>query len=168
MKRLILILFVFLFVFTSCNTESVDVNDNVVEGTWKLTTWTVGIPVDLNNDTVFSTNLIEEIPCENMETLTFSVDGTVASNVTFNPDVMILFNEILGVYVYQVNCEAEGSIGFAASYEHKGASVFINDREAVVNGNRLTMIYKKAQKIHNLAKTDVVDVKDITLVYTKQ
>ncbi len=168
MKLLIPILFIFLTLFTGCSTEAVDVEENPLEGGWKLTTWTVGIPVDLNNDAVFSTNLIEEIPCEAMEMLTFSVDGTVASNLTFNPSVMISKNEALGVYVYQVECETEGSIGFAASYAHKGSSVFINDREAIINGNTLTMVYKNAQKVHNIAKTDVLETKDITLVYTKQ
>ncbi|MCR8668575.1 hypothetical protein NO995_12850 [Aestuariibaculum sp. M13] len=167
MKSLIPILFIFLALFTSCNTESVDVNDNAVEGTWKLTSWTVGIPVDLNGDSVLSTNLIEEVSCESLEILTFSVDGTVVSNLTFNPSVMISLNETLGVYVYQVQCDNEGSIGFAASYEHKGSSVFINEREAVVSGNTLTMIYKNAQKIHNIAKTDILETKDITLVYTR-
>lgn len=166
MKVFIPVLLIFLLVFASCNKESVEVNN--LEGTWKLTTWTVGIPVDLNEDTVFSTNLIEEIPCESMETLTFSVDGTMASNLTFNPKVEISLNQVLGVYVYQVECDTEGSIGFAAMYEHKGASIIFNNTEAVVEGNKLTIVYKNAQAIHNMAKTNVLEHKDITLIYEKQ
>ncbi|HMC02096.1 MAG TPA: hypothetical protein VKN14_13750 [Flavobacteriaceae bacterium] len=161
----LIVLFTILFL-ASCTAEDIDDNTNIV-GLWKLTTWTIDIPVDLNNDNSFSINLLDEISCDNNETLVFDNKNIVSSNDTFNPNINIalMSNE---KYVFNVEC-AVGSIGFATSYSQINNSIIeFNNVEATIIGNKLSWVYENAIKIYNENFTEVVETKDLILIYTKQ
>lgn len=161
----LIVLFAILFL-VSCTTEDIDDNNNVV-GTWKLTTWTIDIPVDLNNDNSFSTNILDEINCDNNETLVFDTKSIVSSNDSFNPtiDIALMSDE---KYVFNVECTS-GSIGFATSYTQiNNNTVNFNNVEAVIIRNKLSWVYENAIKIYNQDYTEVVETKDLILIYTKQ
>ncbi|MEJ2112847.1 MAG: hypothetical protein P8X62_03775 [Flavobacteriaceae bacterium] len=162
-KLIILIAILFL---TSCTAEDIDDNINVI-GAWKLTTWTIDVPVDLNNDTIFSMNLLDEVSCDNNEILIFDTKGIVSSNHTFNPniDIALISNE---KYIFNVECGV-GTIGFATSYAQIDYNtVQFNSIESTINGNKLSTVYKNAIKIYNEDFSEVVEIKDLTLIYTKQ
>ncbi|OEK07622.1 hypothetical protein A8C32_17655 [Flavivirga aquatica] len=149
-------------IWVSCSSE----DDNII-GVWKLTTWSVDIPVDLNKDGATTTNLLDEVTCVNNETLVFDKRGIVASNETFNPEIdIVLLDKTDNEYFFNVICP-EGVIGTASSYTKEGDRVMINDRMASLNGNKLIRVFKNAHKIYNEDLTEVIATKDLTLIYTK-
>ena len=161
-----LFIIVALVLVSSCSKD--DVNEHAVVGKWKLTTWTVNIPFDLNHDTVSSTNLLDEIDCANNEILEFNAKDVVASDDTFNPKVDIaLLNGTTDRYTVTTEC-AEGIIGFSKLYFIiNDTEVMINNRTATINGNQLTIVYENAISIYNEDFTQVITTKDLTLIYTK-
>jgi len=167
MKKIVLILITVALVFlSSCSTEPIDAES--FQGTWKLTEWSVNIPIDLNNDIISSTNLLEEIDCVSNETLVFDNQGTVVSNLTFNPKVDIaLINASTNEYQFLVECDTEGIIASAASYTKNNNTIIINNRMSNINDNELIMIYENAIKIYNEDFTSVIETKNLKLVYTK-
>lgn len=167
MKKIVLVLVViFLVFFTSCSIEPIE--DVSFEGTWKLTAWSVNIPVDLNNDVISSTNLLDEIDCVINETLVFDNDGIVVSNLTFNPKVNIsLINSETNSYEFSVECDTEGVIATASSYTKSNNTIIINNRVSHIDDNELTMVFENAIEVYNEDFTAVIAIKDLTLVYTK-
>lgn len=72
-----------LFSISSCNIESVDsdllgniINPTSVAGTYRMTAFNTGIPTDLNNDRVASTNQMLETTCFNGSQIVINPDGT--------------------------------------------------------------------------------------------
>jgi hypothetical protein len=68
---------------SSCNIEPVDsdllgnlINPASVAGTYRMTAFNTGIPTDLNNDRVASTNQMLETTCFNGSTIVINPDGT--------------------------------------------------------------------------------------------
>jgi hypothetical protein len=162
------LLYIFVFLTACSNDDSSDFNAISVIGTWELTTWTIQTPINLNNDAIFSTNLLDEAPCDNNEILIFDVDGTVSSNMTYNPQVTIsLLSNALDDYVFIVSCDMQGSIGTAGSYTQNNNLVNLFNTTAVIDGNQLTLIYEDAIDIYNEDFTEISFSKDLTLVYTK-
>ena len=167
MKKIVLVLLVISLVFfTSCSTEPI--NDAFFQETWKLTEWSVGISMDLNKDMVSSTNLLDEIDCGNNETLVFDNQGTVVSNLTFNPKVDIsLINASTNAYDFFVECDREGVLSSASSYTKNNNTIIINNSVFNIDNNELTVVFENAVDIYNEDFTAVVATKDLTLVYTK-
>ena len=163
--RLLLISSAF-FIITSC---SKDDDKHRILGTWKLTTWTVDIPFDLDNDMVSSSNFLDKTACAVSETLIFDNNGIVTANDTFNPEIIIsLKDDTSGVYDVEEIC-AEGTIGFSVSYvKVNSQSVEFNNTVAVLSDKRLTIVYENAVKIYNESLTEVIEKKDLTLVYSKK
>ena len=166
MKNLVLLLATACVLFTSCSIEPVETVS--FEGTWKLTEWSVNIPIDLNNDVIESTNLLDEIDCESHETLVFDSQGTVISNFTFNPKVDIaLVDASTNNYEVLVECDTEGVISTATTYVRDKNVLIIDDRMATFKNDKLVIVFKDAQKIYNQDFTSVIGTKNLKLVYTK-
>ncbi|RXJ50122.1 hypothetical protein [Gelidibacter gilvus] len=142
---------------------------NPVIGGWQLTTWTVGIPIDLKASKHVTTNLLDQTSCTVNETLSFDKDGIVISEDSFSPKITIRLKDgSSDVYIVEEVC-AEGVIGFATDYSQEtNGEVQFNGTIGIVSNNRLTVVYKEAIKIYNEALTEVIESKDLTLVYTKK
>ncbi len=160
MKQIIVVVLSFLFVGCSGNT---------IEGEWKLTAWRVDDGFDINNDGVVSINILDEIDCVNNEVLVFESNGVMSSKASFNPEINIaLENKASNTYRFEVICDTEGVISFASSYSLRGDELKINEQNAILKGNQIYRVFKKAIKIYNKGYTQIVGTKDLTLVYTKR
>ncbi len=62
---------------------------NPLFGKWKLSSWDIGLEMNLNEDTIKSFNLLDEVDCKNKEVLTIKSDGTINSVNTFSPLIKI-------------------------------------------------------------------------------
>uniref|UniRef100_UPI0024908FBE DUF5004 domain-containing protein n=1 Tax=Croceibacter atlanticus TaxID=313588 RepID=UPI0024908FBE len=80
-----------LFLFFSCDND--DSSSNLIEptptlnGTYILTTINADVPVDLNNDDITNTNLLEETSCFDIMEVNFNTDGSfsaINSKLDFN------------------------------------------------------------------------------------
>ncbi|MDG1730316.1 MAG: hypothetical protein P8K68_08925 [Algibacter sp.] len=156
--------------FTSCSTEDLqDSNDSSITGVWKLTAWNVNEGFDFNNDGIISTNLLHEIDCSRNETLFFDQKGVVSLNTVFNPEINIaLLNVSNSEYNFDVACDSEGVISLATSYTVNGSMIMIGESKAQINGNQISLVFDDRIKIYNKELTQVVETKDLTLVYKKQ
>lgn len=151
----------------ACSNESYD--STTVEGMWKLTAYNVDNGFDINNDGIKSINILDEIDCANNEFLTFEPNGVISSNLTFNPDIrIVLLDGTTDEYVFNVTCDNEGVIGFAANYTQNGETITYNNKNVSIIDNQLYVVFKNAVKIYNEGFIEVVDTKDLTMVYTKQ
>ncbi len=167
-NSLLVILFLVFIFYNSCSNDE-DSNQTSLVGTWELTTWTIGIPIDLNNDSVASSNLLDEAGCANNETVVFEIDGTVSFISTYNPTVNIsLIGETSETYLFDVQCDLDGTIGLAAPYDQNGDTVTFLNNTANINGNQLTIVYQDAIDIYNEDFTQILTRKDLTLIYSKK
>ena len=167
MNKIIVFLCFSSLLLTSCYKDSDD--EMTVEGVWELTAYNVVDGFDINNDGIASVNLLNELSCSNNETLVFNSKGIVTSNQTFNPNIEIsLANGTSNNFIFNVKCDAEGTIGYATNFTVNGNMVLINDSVSTLNGNKLSRIFVDAIKIYNQDFTQMVATKDVTLVYTKQ
>jgi len=74
-KLLVLPLIALVFGLQSCSTDDGDIFvESPVLGFWSITSYTITAPVDLNNDGVFSTNVLIELPCYN-QVFNFMANG---------------------------------------------------------------------------------------------
>ena len=165
MNRYILFSIFLVFLFFNCAEDN---SSNYQIGKWDLVSYSVGISIDLNNDTIFNENLLDEINCKNQETLVFE-DDIVSDNKTFNPDIKIsLINAENKQYDFKVECDTQGVIGFATDYTKSADTITFQNRISIIKGNTLTRVLKDNIVIYNAEGTEVVDKKDLTLVYKKQ
>ena len=139
---------------------------NPLFGKWKLSSWDIGLEMNLNEDTIKSFNLLDEVDCKNKEVLTIKSDGTINSVNTFSP--LIKISKTNKKYNLNASCN-EGSIGFASSYKIVDDIIVIepNDQEYYFNGNELTKVFKKAIKVYDSSFTKIIEAKDLTLNYIK-
>lgn len=156
--------------FTSCSSDDMqDSNNSSISGVWKLTAWNIEGGFDINNDGTISSNLLNEIDCSRNETLFFDNNGVVSLNTTFNPDIGIaLLNETTDEYSFDVTCDTEGVISLATEYTIKDSIITIGESEAMIEGNQISLVFEGRIKIHNEDFTEVIETKDLTLVYNKQ
>jgi len=170
MKRLhsFLIIFCFSLFIVSCSTDEDDNIESSVVGVWDLTELNIAnLSVDLNNDTVFNNNILEEISCANNEILTFEENGVVTSSDTFNSKVDIFLNTS-GQYSANIECAQSGTIGFASSYIETRNTVEFNGSTAELIGNQIIRTFTNEIEIFDEAGTEVVETRDLILVYTRQ
>lgn len=162
----LLFLAITFIVLSSISTNEVK---NPLIGGWELTNWTVGLPVNLIDTNEFTTNLLDQTSCDVKEVLTFDNNGIVTSENTFGPKITIRLKEgTSDVFMFEEIC-GEGQIGYAAQYVgDSNGNVQFNNIVGVVVDRQLTVIYKDAIKIYNETLTEVVESKDLTLVYTKK
>lgn len=156
--------------FTSCSSDDMQDSNNLsISGVWKLTAWNIEGGFDINNDGTISSNLLNEIDCSRNETLFFDNNGVVSLNTTFNPDIGIaLLNETTDEYSFDVTCDTEGVISLATEYTIKDSIITIGESEAMIEGNQISLVFEGRIKIHNEDFTEVIETKDLTLVYNKQ
>lgn len=158
-----------LSLLTSSCSEKNETNDSQFLGTWKLTSYSVGLALDINKDGEKNLNLLTELNCDTNEILKFENTGVVSSTNTFQHEIKIFIKEAnLENYGVEVEC-AEGAIGFASTYEQTGEnSVMFNTIEATVDGNQLSRTITDGISIYNEDLTEVVETKSVTLIYSKQ
>ncbi|WP_179339597.1 hypothetical protein [Winogradskyella ludwigii] len=155
-----------LLVFTTSCSESAEYD---IVGVWGLTTRTADIPFDVNEDGVFNTNLIQEINCNTLETLTFESNGTVFSGNEFSTSVTYFKDEVTNTYWIDVDCDKDGIISFASEYNViEDNKIKISQRNYTLNSDTLTTVYENAVKIYNSDLTEIIETKNLTLIYTKQ
>ncbi|WP_139181030.1 hypothetical protein [Winogradskyella thalassocola] len=167
MKKIVLasLLIVLLGSMMSCSDKS----EHDVIGVWLLTTRTIDLPFDVNQDGVSNTNLVAEIDCNKTETLTFENNGTVSSGNEFSNPLKYYKEEGTNVYRIISDCNTEGIISFASEFEiTEESTIKIYDRVYVISGDTLTTIYENSIKIYNEDFTEVIETKDLKLIYTKQ
>jgi hypothetical protein len=146
-----------------------DDEKTTIKGVWRLYAMNVESGLDINKDGFADTNLLNEIDCTNNETLIFESNNVVTSNKTFNPDIKIaLINGTTNEYVFDVECDEEGIISFAATYSRSNNQIFINESEAILNNNQLTRVSENAINIYDEGFSEVIATKNVTLVYIKQ
>jgi hypothetical protein len=77
MKRIIIFCIVTLSI-SSCGNDDVNKKDSIKGGVYKQISYDLTVPLDLNNDGIFSTNLLEENGAVlSPQQITFSLDNTV-------------------------------------------------------------------------------------------
>ena len=69
------------FTMMACEGQDDGIQTASIEGTYKLTTFTLPAPVDYNNDGVATTNLIEETGCYDDSEITLSANGNAVFNI---------------------------------------------------------------------------------------
>jgi len=155
--------------FTSCSTEDTEDSEvSAIIGVWELTAWNINGGFDMNNDGVASSNLLNEIDCSSNETLVFDKNGVVSLNTTFNPDLKIaLLDETSDAYRFEVTCDTEGVISLATEYSFNNVALTIGENEARIDNNKIFIVFEDRLKIYNEDLTEVLDTKDLTLVYSK-
>ncbi|ARV08879.1 hypothetical protein BTO05_04215 [Winogradskyella sp. PC-19] len=158
--KILLLISITFFTVISCQ------DTNPLYGEWKLSSWYIGVEIDLDKNGIKSTNLLDEVDCDNKEVLTIKSDGTLNAVNTYNPIVKISKNN--SKYVFDVNCN-KGALGFASTYKTVGDTVVIapNNEEFIFSGKQLTRVFKNAIRIYNNDFTEVIETKDLTLSYTK-
>ena len=156
--------------FTSCSADDMqDSNNSSITGVWKLTAWNIEGGFDINNDGTVSLNLLNEIECSRNETLFFDNNGIVSLNTTFNPDIGIaLLNETTNDSRFDIACDTEGVISLATEYTVKDSVITIGESEAMIEGNQIYLVFEGRIKIYNEDFTEVLEAKDLTLVYDNQ
>jgi hypothetical protein len=152
---------------TSCSKDDEEVNDSSVVGTWKLTGYDIGFSADINNDGTKDFNILNEIDCVVNEELVFKTNGTVISKDSFHHIIDISKSDPSGAYVFNVEC-SEGYISFATSYIQTNNMVEFNDVVSIISNGQFTRVFENAVEIYNEDFTEIVDIKNLTLTYTKQ
>lgn len=160
-----------LMFLTSCSSDELEGNRFIV-GEWKLTSWSIGVQMDLNDDTIFSENLINEITCDYNEVLTFDEQYIYTSRIEYNADIMIskLVNKISKTtidYNFNVEC-SEKIISTASEYTVEDGSVYVNGKLLDFKQQDNSIVFSRTIDIYDEALTSIVETKDLVLVFTKQ
>lgn len=169
-KLLFTLLTLCILAFTSCSSEDIEnPNNSSIVGVWELTAWNVVNGFDFNNDGIISTNLLNEINCTKEETLVFEANSVVSLNTTFKPDIEIAqSNSINSEYSFNINCDTDGVVSLATSYTFDGNNIVFGETIASIDGNQITIVFMDTIEIYNEDVTEVIETRDLTLVYTKQ
>ncbi|MCK8479450.1 hypothetical protein [Psychroserpens algicola] len=164
MKPLLLIALILVSI-TSCSSDDTATDSNII-GSWQLTNYDIGLSVDIDKDENFNVNLLDELNCQNNEVLMFEANGTVSSNDTFNPTLLIS-KSMNGEYEFDVEC-AEGSISFASSYAVDNNEVIYSDNISTISDNKLYRTLENVINVYNDDFTQIIETRDLNLIYTKQ
>lgn len=156
----ILLLLITFFTITACQ------DANSLYGEWKLSSWYIGVDIDLNKDGIKSSNLLDEVNCKNKEVLTIKSDVTLNVVNTYSTVIKISKND--NKYTFDIVCD-EGNLGFATTYKVVDDKIVTapNSEEYLFKGKQLTRTFKNAISIYNIDFTKVIETKDLTLNYIK-
>ena len=92
----------------------------------------------------------------------------MASNDSFHHIIDISKSDLTSEYIFDIEC-SEGYVSFAAIYiQENSNTVEFNNHTSVITNNELIRVYENAIEIYNEDFTEIVEVKNLTLVYTKQ
>ncbi|WP_179352504.1 hypothetical protein [Winogradskyella vidalii] len=165
MNNIVITCLLFCFLLSCSNDDS----DSKIVGTWQLTTRTVGVTFDVNNDNTYNDNLLEVVDCNDSEILTFSADGTVSSGNEFPKDIIYFKYNNSDYYGLQVECNQDGLISFASEYKEVAAdTIMILNQNYYIDADTLTTVYDNAITIYSEDLTSVIETRDLTLIYTKK
>ncbi|MDO1501011.1 hypothetical protein Q2T40_12795 [Winogradskyella maritima] len=96
------LIFCLSLVLISCSSEDDSFNSMLEGRSYMMTAFTIETPVDVNNDGIYSFNLIEEdtFGCQNMNRLSF-MNGTSSAPIEYGPILRITENNTqdMGCYV---------------------------------------------------------------------
>jgi len=169
MRKLILALYTcFSFIaLTSCTTEDID-DTSTILGEWTLTSWTVDIPIDLNND---GTPQSEFSPgCLSDSTINF-MD---ASNATVFYSSEVTYNTRLedGKLVFMTACSTDSDrMPTLGDYSINNNSVMIDLEGDVMvltlNGNILTMTVPNGFIAKDIDTFETTVSQDVTYTFTR-
>jgi len=68
---------------------------------------------------------------------------------------------------FEVTCDTEGVISLATEYSVNNVALTIGENEARIDNNKIFIVFEDRLKIYNEDLTEVLDTKDLTLVYSK-
>ena len=143
--------------------------DNNLIGAWQLSEWHIDQGFDINGDGVKSANLLKEIHCPNKEVLIFEPHNVVLFNATFNPIINVLSTvNAPSTYDFNVDCDEQGGISHATSYSFEGGHLRLGDKDVKLENNKISIIYKDKIKVYSQDSTEVIETKDLIVIYTKR
>lgn len=142
-----------------------------IQGTWKLTAFTVSEPVDFNNDGIGTTNLMTESNCYDNSSI-FLAPGNVASVVLQESEVeLILVSGTTNEYEYTSNCfDGDLLVGIWSQSNNNVTITIDNDPLTLtVSGNTMSVVIPQFVEVitNNGTSFEVTDA-SATLVFTKQ
>ncbi len=166
--KLLLSSIVLLSLLLSCSKDDID-NDNTLTGSYKLTSWRVETPIDLDNDGVAS---LEFAPgCLNDSELNLSNNHSGSLLYTS----FVSYNTYLedGTTVFATSCSMNTDLdNNTLSYTESETSIFIelngNTYSAVKNGNTLLMHIPNGFIATDVDTSETTFEQDVTYVFTKQ
>jgi hypothetical protein len=157
MKKITMIAFAAL-ALVSCGDDDAATTDVALTGTWKLTTFTLGTPVDFNNDGNATNNFKNETGCYNNTNLVFGTNNTVIASIE-EPEIEYqLVEGTQDTYNVVVDCGTVTPL--TGAYAQTGNNVLIT-----VDGDPATFV--KSGNTLTLTQTDVEEGTSV-LVFTKQ
>lgn len=166
-QKVSLILSICLVFFNSCAKEEIK-NQSQVIGEWKLISYTIETPFDIDKDGTSHLNLLNEIACPNHEILKFETTSIVSSNETFSPSISITKLEIDNTYDFDIEC-AEGIISFATSFNQINSNTYeFNDKEFTINNDAFEIVFENEIEIYNEDFTTILETRDLVLTYSKE
>lgn len=149
--------FVVALSLTACEDQDDKITANI-EGTYKLTTFTLSAPVDYNNDGVATTDLIEESGCYDDSEITLLANGSAIFDIqSIEIDYMEDEN---GNPATEVECYSEGPE--TANYTFSNSTVTFSVAGESISfarsGNALTFVVEGDDSLFG----------DVVLVFEKQ
>jgi len=161
MKKSIAILFLIL-VFLSCKDEPTH-----LVGEWQLSSYDIGIPVNINSDARTNKDLLLESNCPNNEILKIEKNYTLSSTRTFAPKLAI--RKVDNGYLVDVQC-IEGTLGFATGFSEDDTKLVLDsgDYFTVSENGELNRTYKDFIKIYNADMSSIVATKDLRVTYVRK
>lgn len=147
------------FTMISCEDQDDKITNASIEGTYKLTTFTLPAPVDYNNDGVATTDLIEESGCYDDSEITLSPNGSAVFNIQ-SLDIEYIPEDENGNPATVVECYFEGpeTANYTFSNTTVTFSVAGESMSFTRSGNALTYIVEGEDSLFG----------DVVLVFEKQ
>ncbi|MDR6967486.1 hypothetical protein J2X31_001497 [Flavobacterium arsenatis] len=147
------------FTMMACEDQDDEIQNAGIEGTYKLTTFTLSAPIDYNNDGVATTNLIEETGCYDASNITLLPNGSAVFNIQ-SVDIDYIPEDENGNPATVVECYFDGPE--TASYTSSTTLVTFSVGEESMSftrtGNTLTYIVEGDDSFFG----------DVVLVFEKQ
>ncbi|HPF10388.1 MAG TPA: lipocalin family protein [Flavobacteriaceae bacterium] len=173
MKKLILIVLAVTLVLGCSKDDDNKSSGTTLEGTWKLTSFTVETAYDLNEDGTATNDVMAETNCYQNETIEFESNnsGTLVSRSYAD----ISLDLVIGTtndYEYTVTCVQQND-ETAFTWSKSGNSVTITVSgvpfTATLSGNTLTLVIPQGYTVEVEQGNGTAFVtEDITYVFTKQ
>lgn len=175
MKNLFRLLCLSLFLcLTSCIVnDDFDDLSTPLEGTWLLTTFDIGIPLDLNGDGNASSDIIAETNCYQNETISFASDFTGVIVTRSYADIEVTFvTGSTDQVEYSVDCIPD-LFNQNIVWSRNGNSVTLDIDNitliASIASNKLTFVLPQGFSIESPDNGMLITLtQDVTLTYTKQ
>lgn len=144
---------------TACEDQDDNSTNTSIEGTYKLTIFTLSGPVDYNNDGVATTDLIEESGCYDNSDITLLANGSAVFNIQ-SLDIDYIPEDENGNPATVVECYSEGPE--TANYSFSNTTVTFSVAGESISftrtGNALTYIVEGEDSLFG----------DVVLVFEKQ